>query len=90
MYQEGVGVGKDIDQAIYWFHRAATEGNAEAQFLLGKIYHYGGDVEVDRAAARSWFEKAAQQGYEGAIMLLNLIESIGYRSTRAGIIVCRV
>ena len=79
MYQEGVGVGKDIDQAIYWFHRAATEGNAEAQYSLGKIYHYGSDTEVDRAAARSWFEKAAQQGYEGAIMFLNLVESIGYQ-----------
>lgn len=79
MYQEGVGVGKNIDQAIHWFHRAAAEGDPEAQFLLGKLYHYGGDVEVDRAAARSWFEKAAQQGYEGAVQLLNLIESVGYQ-----------
>lgn len=79
MYQQGLGVGKDVDQAIYWFRRAAIEGNPEAQFMLGKLYHYGGDVEVDHAAARSWFEKAAQQGYEAAIMILNLIESIGYQ-----------
>lgn len=79
MYQEGLGVGKDVDQAIYWFRRAAIEGNPEAQFLLGRLYHFGSDVEVDRAAAHSWFEKAAQQGYEGAIMILNLIESIGYQ-----------
>ena len=79
MYQEGVGVGKNVDRAIYWFQRAATEGNAEAQYLLGRLYHYGGDVEVDRAAARTWFEKAAQQGYEGAVLVLNMIESIGYQ-----------
>jgi TPR repeat protein len=79
MYQEGIGVGKDIDQALYWFRRAATEGDAEAQFLLGRLYHEGGGVPVDRAAARSLFEQAAQKGYEGAVLFLNTIESIGYQ-----------
>lgn len=78
MYQEGLGIAKDIDQALYWFRRAATEGNAEAQFLLGRLYHDGAGVKVDRAASRSWLEQSAQNGYEGAVLFLNLIESIGY------------
>lgn len=41
MYAKGLGIGKDYDQALYWFKKAAQQGNQEAknniQFVLKKI-----------------------------------------------------
>lgn len=37
MYLNGGGIKKDPGRAHYWIERAAFEGNAEAQFLLGRI-----------------------------------------------------
>ena len=37
MLEEGVGTIQDIDQAIYWYTRAASRGNADAIFNLGLV-----------------------------------------------------
>lgn len=34
MYQHGKGVEKDIDQAIYWYKKAAEQGDAFAKAML--------------------------------------------------------
>lgn len=83
MYHEGAGVGKNIEQAIYWWRRAAIKGDDASRQGLGRIRHYGGDAEVVQAAPRSWFERAAQHGYEGAVLLLELIEAIADRLDEA-------
>lgn len=78
MYLDGQGIARDPAKARYWIERAAIEGNAEAQFLLGRMYHVGEDIEANQGIARSWIEKAEKQGYESAVPLLHLIERIGY------------
>ena len=37
MYENGEGIEKDIDQAIYWYKKAAEQGDKEAQKELKKI-----------------------------------------------------
>lgn len=43
MYREGAGVEKNRDQAMLWLDKAATQGLAEAQFILGEMMIYGKD-----------------------------------------------
>ena len=44
----------------------AEQGNAEAQFSLGRMYTEGKGVPRDYAVAALWFRKAAKQGAIGA------------------------
>jgi TPR repeat protein len=41
----------------------AEQGNAEAQCILGNIYHMGLGVNVDGPKAIKWYQQSAQQGY---------------------------
>ena len=38
MYLKGWGVPQDTDKAMYWFKKAANQGNAKAETALGLIY----------------------------------------------------
>lgn len=75
MYLDGEGVDRNAEQAEYWLNRTAIEGNSEAQFLLGKLYH----SRNNRKMAGNWLAKSAAQGYEDAIHLLHFMENIGFQ-----------
>ena len=62
MYGQGRGVEIDDEQAAYWFERAATQGDKQAQFNLGNLYIAGQGVPQDERRAAFWFVQAAQQG----------------------------
>jgi TPR repeat protein len=62
MYKDGSGVPQDYAQARQWLEKAATQGNANAQFDLESLYAFGHGVPQDYAMARLWYEKAAAQG----------------------------
>ena len=49
----GDGVKQDMSQAIYWWRKAADQGDAEAQFNLGLSYFNGGGVKQDMSQAIS-------------------------------------
>ena len=53
--------------------QAAEQGNAEAQFSLGKMYYEGQGVRQDYAQTEQWFRKAAEQGYAKAQYNLGLM-----------------
>ena len=59
--------------------RSAEQGDAEAQYLLGGMYHLGNGVPENYDAAINWYRKAAEQGYAEAQILLGLMfyEGIG-------------
>ena len=42
--------------------QAAEQGNAVAQFNLGRMYALGDDVPKDNVEAVKWYRKAAEQG----------------------------
>ncbi|GBU26915.1 hypothetical protein R84B8_00431 [Treponema sp. R8-4-B8] len=52
-------------ERIEKLRKAAEQGDAEAQYDLGKIYQHGGyaGVPKDDAKALEWYCKAAEQGY---------------------------
>jgi TPR repeat protein len=60
-YRHGLGVRKDIDQAIFWLRKAADQDDAVSEIFLGEIYEDGDDVEVNEEAALCWYRKAGQR-----------------------------
>ncbi len=59
-------VADDYIEAEKWLHKAAAEGDAEAQYFLGKRYRKGQSVPKDDAEALKWYRRAAEQGHAGA------------------------
>jgi TPR repeat protein len=49
--------------------RAAGQKNAEAQYLLVRIYWEGQGVPRDRGQAHMWFNLAAAQGHAHAVTM---------------------
>jgi TPR repeat protein len=62
MYRQGQGVAQDHAQAAVWYRKAAEQGNADAQCVLGAYYDQGQSVPQDYGQAAQWFRKAAEQG----------------------------
>ncbi len=49
-------------EAVKWYRKAAEQGDADAQYQLGKCYDYGRGVTQDFTEAVKWYRKAAEQG----------------------------
>ena len=76
MYENGLGVPKDLRQANAWVRKAAENGDQTAQFGLGVVYENGRGVQKNLAQSITWYRKAAEQGYsEGLVAIQRLAES---------------
>lgn len=63
MFLAGRGVLKrDRKQALYWFTKAAEQGDSRAASYLGDIYLYGNGVTKDNVQAKYWLQQAAAGG----------------------------
>ena len=65
-YLYGRGVKKDPVEAVKWIRKAAEQGNANAQKMLGNCYLFGNGVKKDAATAQEWYRKAVKQYREAA------------------------
>lgn len=61
-YYHGEGVVQDYGQAVFWYQKAAEQGDAKAQTALGVAYITGRGVTKSRDNALIWIQKAADQG----------------------------
>ena len=59
LYAAGQGVTQDMDQARHCFETAAGQGDALAEFQLGRM-------AADAVSEMGWYAKAAQQGLPAA------------------------
>ena len=57
-YCTGDGVEQDFEAAVEWFRKAAEQGLAEAQLVLGAQCK----IEENLEEAAKWYRKAAEQG----------------------------
>ena len=62
MYYYGRGVPQDYAEAVRWYRKAAEQGYAKDQLILGDIYYLGKAVPQNMAGAAHWYRKAAEQG----------------------------
>lgn len=76
-YEKGLVVEKDLEKAKaldqeaydFYYEKAVTEDNSEAQFRLGDFYFLGLPligIDKDYTQAAEWYEKSAKNGFEHA------------------------
>ena len=53
-----------------WYRKAAEQGVAETQFVLGICYYFGNGVQQSYETAVEWLSKAAEQGVADAQSVL--------------------
>ena len=58
----GLGVPKNISDAVHWFRKSADQGDAVSESLMGTICLQGIGVAKNITEALKWFKKAADQG----------------------------
>lgn len=80
LYQKGreYYIRKEYAQAFPYCLRAAKQGYAAAQDILGAMYHDGRGVTQDYAEAVRWFRTAAEQGYAEAQSHLGYLYRVGH------------
>ncbi len=61
-YRDGLGVKKDIKEAVKYLRRAAEAGYTEAENEMGLNYCLGRGVERDVQEGIKWLRKAADKG----------------------------
>jgi TPR repeat protein len=66
MYRRGLGVDKDLAEAVRWYRMSAKQGHAHAQFNLAAAYFNGDGVQVSDELALAWFLVASESGSEEA------------------------
>lgn len=85
-YKYGLGIKQNHEMSGQWFRKAAEQGDADAQFNLGRIYGKGfGTYARTRAAPQDdveavyWYRRSAEQGYRPAQFSLAEIYAEGGR-----------
>ena len=70
--QEGCHECADLNggEAAKWFHKAAGQGHADAQYSLGILLARGAGMPSNKTVAAEWFHKAAEQGHAKAQYIL--------------------
>ncbi len=61
MYGNGRGVPQDDAQAVAWWRKAADQGFADAQYILGVMYVNGRGVPQDYVEAHARLSLAASR-----------------------------
>ena len=61
-YRDGLGVLPDDEKAEEWFRRSAAIGDAQSQYMLGKLLQGQGRM----SEAASWYERAGESGNQYA------------------------
>lgn len=67
----------DPARAVSACRNLAEQGDANAEFVLGAMYHFGAGVLQDHVRAGIWYRKAADQGVAGAQYNLGVMYDTG-------------
>jgi hypothetical protein len=62
MYWGGHGLPDDPAQAAIWYRKAADQGDAGGQLMMGIMHMIGHGLPKDAVLAREWLTKSAAQG----------------------------
>ena len=74
MYENGEGVPQDYQIAIAWFRKAADQGYANAQYILGLHYALGKGVLQNYIKAHMWLNLSSSNGHKNAAQTLHQLE----------------
>ncbi len=84
LYRQGLGVKKDLQQAVAWLYQAAARRHPVAMVDLGDLFLDGvpGHLTSDPAAAVSWYRQAAELGVVLAQVKLGQLHLEGVGTAR--------
>lgn len=68
---------QDFSEAVKWYRKSAEQGDANAQYRLGRCYSEGKGVPQDFTEAVKWLAKAAHQGDASAQICLGVCYADG-------------
>lgn len=74
LYIFGIGLWKDAEFAVKWYHRAANNKNAEAHYNLGNCYEHGVGIEKSLEAAFYHYMNAAINGDDRGLHAIKSME----------------
>lgn len=87
LYQYGIGVAQNIDQAITYYQLAAAQGDARAEYNLGVVYLEGKTNPVDYKKGVDWMMDAAFKGDAYAQFALANIYEKGLTDTNGNVVI---
>jgi TPR repeat protein len=83
LFQQGLGVEKNLPQARLLFTAAAKQGDTDAQYQLGVIFYQGEGVFRSNKEAHRWWSQAAAKHHPGAQFNLGTLYAYGIGVERA-------
>ena len=64
MYDLGLGLERDILEAIEWYRKSAEQGYGLASNNIGTIFKLGHEcIPMDQVESNKWYRKARDQGF---------------------------
>ena len=78
MYEEGLGVEKNLPLTVYWLAKAAQQGIFLAKYNLGQKYLNGDGVEKDFFVVRELLQSVGRAGYVLAQFELAMMYYFGH------------
>ena len=72
----------DFGRAWMILSESAGRGDAQAQYYVGAMYHFGQGVARDTGLAAHWYRRAADQGIAGAQRNLGVLHEDGLGARR--------
>lgn len=70
-----------LNEAFYWYMKAAKENHTKAQFMLGEIHSYINRVYYDEDEMMKWYTASEQNGHIAAMNRLGSIYKHGLSNT---------
>lgn len=87
LYQQGVGVKRDINEAIKYYNKSAAQQDLRAEYNLGRLYLAGENGAPDYQQAMGWLTDAAFKGSADAQYVLGQISAQGYRDASGALVI---
>ncbi|MEY4006157.1 MAG: hypothetical protein RLZZ221_2253, partial [Verrucomicrobiota bacterium] len=81
----GDGVGRNLSEAAVWCRRAAEQGFADAQFMLGIKLARGEGLPRDTVESAAWLQVATWNGHAEAARRLSLSREAFMPATEAAV-----
>jgi hypothetical protein len=76
LYYSGLGVDENFTETLFWYRKAAAQGNTEAQLNLEHMHAKGYSTQRNYSEAALWYQEAADQGHSDAQYFLGCMHNI--------------
>lgn len=84
LFEQGLGGKANTKEAAHWYELAAHQGQATAQYLLGRLNQLGKlDNEPNYALAKQWYSRAMSNYAPAAVALGFIYETVEDNYTQA-------